>query len=209
MKTALKNMIIGLSLAGILTVGPVLMTKEQNTKVSEQKKEYALQWPLDNFIITQKFGENKNTLYGERGHCGLDLMSYFGAPVKAAADGIIFAKGSDECPNFDEPYCNYGFGNWVMIWHPRLKLHTVYSHLKEPSNKEVNSQVKQGQIIGYEGGSGRQIDMPSGKEVVNDETRHHLDFMVGEFHIYQTFEGKTDFQVVELYNPLKFLPPLK
>lgn len=173
------------------------------------KKECKLQWPLDDPVITQNFGENKTTVYGEKGHSGVDMSSYFGAPIKAAADGVVAAKGSDDCPNFYEPECNYGFGNWIMIWHPKLRLHTVYSHLKEPVTKNIGLKVKQGEVIGHEGGSGFQFDTGTLETLIGDHKRHHLDFMVGKFKVYQTLEGKTDIQVIELYDPLKFLIPLK
>lgn len=170
-------------------------------------EDYKLQWPLDSFVITQGFGENKGTHY-RNGHLGLDMMSYFGAPVKAAADGIVVAKGSDECPNFEQPECNYRLGNWVMLWHPKLELHTVYSHLKEKPDKDINLELRQGEVIGHEGGSGYQFKTSDGKQVTGDPSCHHLDFMVGVFKPYKTFEGKTDFQLVKVYNPLEFLPPL-
>ncbi len=137
------------------------------------------------------------------------MMSYFGAPIKTAADGVVAAKSSGKCPNFYKPDCNYRFGNWIMIWHPELRLHTVYSHLKEPATKTINSKVKRGEIIGHEGGSGFQFSTGTLETLIGDHRKHHLDFMVGKFHVYQTFEGKTDFQVIELYDPLEFLIPLK
>jgi len=164
---------------------------------------------LDDFKITQRFGENKGPDYKD-GHLGTDFMSEFGAPVKAAANGIVVAKGTDECPNFEQPDCNYKWGNWIMLWHPDLKIHTVYSHLKEKPYKEINEKVWQGETIGYEGGSGYQLKLWSDGRItqsIGDSDVHHLDFMVGVFNIYKTFEGKIDLQFIKLYDPLKILPP--
>ncbi|MBU4502481.1 MAG: M23 family metallopeptidase [Nanoarchaeota archaeon] len=202
MKTSLKNMVIKLSLAGLLAVSSSCSITDA------QKNDYKLQWPLDNPAVTQKFGENKGTMYRD-GHLGVDMTEYFGAPVKAAAEGVVVARGSDNCSNFEEPNCNYGFGNWIMLWHPELKVNTVYSHLEEQADKDVGLEVKQGETIGYEGGSGFQFDTGTLEQVTGDESRHHLDFMVGKFHIYTTFEDKTDFQLIEIYDPFEFLPPLK
>jgi len=167
-----------------------------------------LRWPLDDFIITQGFGENKGTYY-RNGHSGIDLMSEFGADVKAAANGIVVAKGTDECPNFEQPNCNYGWGNWIMLYHPDLKIHTVYSHLKEKPYKEIDEKIWQGEIIGHEGGSGYQFFIKNGpgKPVTGDIKAHHLDFMVGVFNIYKNREGKTDYQVIKLYDPIAILVP--
>lgn len=216
MKTLKKIGLISM-LAAALLAGPMPGIKAksynkclENTVSSAFAADYALQWPLDDFVVTQRFGENKNTHYGPQGHLSLDMTSSFGAPVKAAANGIIVAKGSNECPNFEQPECNYRLGNWIMLWHPDLKIHTVYSHLKEKPYKDIGSNIWQGETIGYEGGSGFQfyISSDNTKPVTNDTNCHHLDFMVGEFKVYKTFEGKTDFQIIKIYDPLKFLPPI-
>lgn len=169
------------------------------------------QWPLDNPVITQGFGEHKNQIYGSEGHLGLDMTESFGAPVKAAANGVVVAKGSDECSNFEDLECNYRAGNWIMLYHPDLKVHTVYNHLQGKSYKEIGEKIWQGEIIGYEGGSGYQIEITGDGRltpVTGNTNAHHLDFMVGVFHAYKTKEGKTHLQYKKIYDPLTLLPKL-
>lgn len=183
----------------------------QNSQYPKQEDLVGkLQWPLDNPVITQEFGASKGKYYGPQGHLGLDMTESFGAPVKAAANGIVVAKGTDECPNFEKSDCNYGMGNWIMIYHPDLKIHTVYSHLKEKSYKSIDEKVWQGETIGHEGGSGFQFYITSGPEkpITGDDRAHHLDLMVGVFNIYKTFEGKTDLQFMKVYDPQIILPSL-
>ncbi len=217
MKKHIKKVgLVGI-LAAALLISPMPRVKAHDYKplevtVSAQTafaEDIKLQWPLDNYTITQRFGENKGEHYGPDGHSGIDFMSEFGAPVKAAANGIVVAKGTDECPNFEQSNCNYSFGNWIMLWHPDLKIHTVYSHLKQKPYKEINEKIWQGKTIGYEGGSGYQLKVTADGRllpITGDSTAHHLDFMVGVFKIYKTREGKTDYQIIKLYDPLKFLP---
>lgn len=194
-------------------------TRENSTNTNQiQTSQYPkeedlvgkLQWPLDNPVVTQTFGENKGDYYGPQGHMGLDMAESFGAEVKAAAEGIVLAKGTGECPNFENPDCNYGMGNWIMLYHPDLKIHTVYSHLKEKSYKSINEKIWQGETIGHEGGSGFQFYITIGPEkpITGDNRAHHLDLMVGIFKPYTTREGKTDIQFKKVYDPQAILPPL-
>lgn len=166
-------------------------------------------WPLDSnlFDITQGFGKTPfSDKYSSGSHWGIDMSVCFGAPVRAAADGFIAATGDDACPNFSEPECNYRRGNWIIIWHPNHQIHTFYGHLKDKSNKPSGSFVRQGEIIGHEGHSGYHFDAVTGLQTNNGS---HLHFSVGRFHIYRNFEGKTDFSIIELLNPMDFLPRLK
>ncbi|MDP2906489.1 MAG: M23 family metallopeptidase [Nanoarchaeota archaeon] len=183
----------------------------QNSQYPKQEDLVGkLQWPLDNPLITQVFGASKGKYYGPQGHLGLDMTESFGASVKAAANGIVVAKGTDECPNFEKSDCNYGMGNWIMLYHPDLKIHTVYSHLKEKSYKSIDEKVWQGETIGHQGGSGFQFYITSGPEkpITGDDRAHHLDLMVGVFTQYTTREGKTDIQFKKVYDPQIILPSL-
>ncbi len=76
-------------------------------------------------------------------HQGIDLAGQTGDPIWASADGVV------EVPAFDAD----GYGNWVIIIHAE-GLETFYGHLSEI--KVTNGQqVKQGQVIGLEGSTGR------------------------------------------------------
>lgn len=189
----------------------LLLTLPLFAGANEAGNTYPLLWPLENPTITQEFGKtnfakrNPN-LYRRGIHWGVDIASYFGAPVRAAAKGVVEAKGQDACPNFKEPDCNYKLGNWVIIRHPELKLHTFYCHLAEPPEKEIGSTLDAGETIGYQGGSGYIVSIAAGKAIPGGS---HLHFSVGVFRVYKNFEDKTDFSIKEIFDPLKFLPPLK
>ena len=77
-------------------------------------------------------------------HDGLDLVAAPGAPVYAAADGIVVGAGP-----------NGRYGNWIQIDHAG-KLSTVYGHLAgfEPGIAP-GAIVKQGKLIGFIGMTGR------------------------------------------------------
>jgi len=82
---------------------------------------------------------------GVHGYNGVDLASYCGAPVYAAASGtVVIARGSG---------WNGGYGQYVVIEHPN-GVQTLYSH--ESSVWVRNGQwVVQGQQIGTMGSTGR------------------------------------------------------
>ena len=76
-------------------------------------------------------------------HQGTDIAAPEGTPVKAASNGIIRLSGG-----------NYFYsGNTIVIDHGH-RLFTIYAHLKETSVKP-GDYVKQGQIIGKVGKTGR------------------------------------------------------
>ncbi|HSX41190.1 MAG TPA: peptidoglycan DD-metalloendopeptidase family protein [Candidatus Saccharimonadales bacterium] len=77
-----------------------------------------LRWPLDDgFDVAQEFGPaNWSAPYSF--HTGIDLTAYFGAPVYAAASGVVSFSGYD----------GSGFGEHVQINHGS-GLSTIYGHL--------------------------------------------------------------------------------
>ncbi len=97
--------------------------------------------PLANYRRTQ----------GLHGYNGIDLVSHdgLGAYVSAAAAGeVIISK--DGCKSRG---CNGGYGNYVVIKHSN-GTQTLYGHLKGNA-VSAGTYVAQGQLIGYEGNSGR------------------------------------------------------
>ncbi len=74
-------------------------------------------------------------------HTGLDIASYYGAPIRAAGEGEVVYVGWES-----------GYGRMVKIYH-RDGIETIYSHLSEYAVK-VGAKVKKGQVIGYVGCSG-------------------------------------------------------
>ena len=108
-----------------------------------------LSWPLDNVLITQKFGKTVDSkrLYAVGTHSGVDFRAAVGTPVYAAADGTVEGTGNTDttCPKAS-------FGKWVYIVHTN-GLATVYGHLS--LIKATPGQVvKQGDLIAYSGATG-------------------------------------------------------
>ncbi len=60
--------------------------------------KFELWWPLDNFIVSQKFGENPDFYqknYGMKSHNGWDMVGVTGQLIRAAHNGIITFTGED------------------------------------------------------------------------------------------------------------------
>ena len=97
--------------------------------------------PLSNYRKTQ----------GLHGYNGVDLVSLGGAGsfVSAAASGdVIISKQGCKSRG-----CNGGYGNYIVIKHSN-GTQTLYAHLKSTA-VSAGEYVVQGQLIGYEGNSGR------------------------------------------------------
>lgn len=99
-------------------------------------------WPIYG-TITSYFGWRQNPFGGSTFgfHTGIDIASYYGAPVRAAGEGEVVFAGWDG-----------GYGKCVRIYH-RDGIETVYAHFSEIAVK-VGQKVKKGQVIGYEGCTG-------------------------------------------------------
>ena len=77
-------------------------------------------------------------------HKGLDFAAPTGTPIYAAGDGVIEKAG----------WVN-GYGKYIMIRH-NSKLKTAYAHMSKIRGEiKSGSRVKQGQVIGYVGSTGR------------------------------------------------------
>jgi murein DD-endopeptidase MepM/ murein hydrolase activator NlpD len=125
--------------------------------------------------VTQGFGPTTADLEGPMTyhgtffphfHTGLDLAGPMGAPVHAAADGVVLLATA----SVDQTGKLVGYGNYVVIAHPDGFV-TVYGHLQSIAVK-AGQVVHQGQIIGYEGSTG----WSTGPHL-HFEIRHRGDWM--------------------------------
>ncbi len=99
-------------------------------------------WPVVG-EITSRFGERLDPFRGEGAfHSGIDIASHYGDPVHATADGVVLEVG-----------WHTGYGRLVVIDHG-FGVTTWYAHLSG-FNTEVGMTVRRGDVIGYEGDSGR------------------------------------------------------
>ena len=117
-----------------------------------------LRTPVDFRRISSRFGKRHHpTLKRTRLHTGVDYAASRGTPVRATGDGKIIHRGRKG-----------GYGNTVIIRHGN-KYSTLYAHLSS-FDRKARGRVKQGQVIGYVGSTGRS-------------TGPHLHY---EFRVYGT-----------------------
>lgn len=82
---------------------------------------------------------------GIHGYNGVDLASAYGTPIHAAATGSVIVSKSAGW--------NGGYGNYIVIKHNN-GTQTLYSHMSSNS-VVVGDWVKQGQVIGAMGSTGK------------------------------------------------------
>ena len=101
--------------------------------------------PINGARLSSSFGMRKHPIDGfNKMHKGTDFAAPTGTPIMASGDGIITKTG----------WCGGG-GNCVKIKHNSV-YQTVYAHMsKFAYGIKKGSRVKQGQIIGYVGSTGK------------------------------------------------------
>lgn len=101
-----------------------------------------MDWPLQG-TLTGSFGDRLDPFNGEGSfHAGVDISSFYGAPVRAAADGVVVSSARES-----------GYGMVVLLDHGR-GVRTFYAHLSG-FNAAPGQVVLAGEIIGFVGRSGR------------------------------------------------------
>jgi murein DD-endopeptidase MepM/ murein hydrolase activator NlpD len=99
-------------------------------------------WPVLG-EITGRFGERLDPFSGEGAfHAGLDIASRYGDAIHVTADGVIEEAGQ-----------RAGYGRVVVVDHG-FGVTTLYGHLSA-FHVQAGMRVKAGDVIGYEGDSGR------------------------------------------------------
>ena len=101
--------------------------------------------PVNGARLSSRFGVRKHPILGySKMHRGVDFAAKRGTPIMAAGDGRISFAGR-----------NGSYGKFIEIRHLN-SFSTRYGHLhKFSKNIKKGSIVKQGQIIGYVGNTGR------------------------------------------------------
>jgi murein DD-endopeptidase MepM/ murein hydrolase activator NlpD len=114
-------------------------------------------WPVLG-RVTARFGKRQDPFSGEDAfHDGLDIASHYGDAIRATADGIVATvkRGGS-------------YGMLVVIDHG-FGVASWYGHLSTFAAK-VGAHVKRGQVIGYEGRTGRATGTHLHYEVRIDNT---------------------------------------
>jgi murein DD-endopeptidase MepM/ murein hydrolase activator NlpD len=104
-----------------------------------------LKSPLNFTRISSKFGRRIHPITKKTSmHNGVDYAAPYGTPIEAAADGVI----KQACWNAGHT------GNTVIIQHPN-GYKTLYGHLSKYGKYKAGHKVKQHDVIGYVGSTGR------------------------------------------------------
>ena len=120
-------------------------SKGHYDKSGKSVKKALMKTPINGARLSSPFGMRKHPIDGfNKMHKGTDFAAPMGTPIMASGDGVIKKAG----------WCGGG-GNCVVIKH-NSTYQTVYAHMSKFA-KGVRSgvRVKQAQIIGYVGSTGK------------------------------------------------------
>ena len=115
------------------------------TTNGQSARRLLMKTPIDGARLSSSFGPRRHPILGyKKTHKGVDFAARRGTPIKATGSGVI------------ERANRYGsFGNYVRIRHAN-SYKTAYAHLKGFARGiKKGKRVKQGDIIGYVGTTGR------------------------------------------------------
>lgn len=111
----------------------------------QSMKKFLMKTPIDGARLSSGYGMRKHPILGySRLHSGVDFAAPRGTPIYAAGDGTVTRA-------------NYfgSYGNYVSIRHAN-GYETAYAHLNGFARGIKNgTRVRQGQVIGYVGTTGR------------------------------------------------------
>ncbi len=111
----------------------------------QSAKKFLMKTPINGARLSSGFGNRKHPILGyTKMHKGTDFAAPTGTPIYAAGNGRITSYGA-----------NGSFGNYAKIEHANGYT-TAYAHMSRyAKGLKRGSSVKQGQVIGYVGTTGR------------------------------------------------------
>jgi murein DD-endopeptidase MepM/ murein hydrolase activator NlpD len=170
-------------------------------KLSINPSKGVLAYPMDG-IMTQGYGNTGFTKLGYTFHNGIDLAAPAGKPIYAAADGVVTNCDTGEA----------AYGNWCAIKHNittksgSRQIVTLYAHMRS-FKVHAGQNVKQGDLVGYEGNTGNTTRL-----IYGPERGYHLHFTVFDAQgfgvspgAYTKIYGSYSVPFGYTYNPLDFL----
>jgi murein DD-endopeptidase MepM/ murein hydrolase activator NlpD len=124
----------------------------------ESVRKDLLRTPLDIVRVTSGFGMRKHPILGySKMHKGVDFAAATGTPILASGSGTVEFAGKKG-----------GYGNFIKIRH-NGQYQTSYAHLSRfAKGISKGDKVKQGQVIGYVGSTGRATGPHLHYEVLAD-----------------------------------------
>ena len=140
--------------------------------------------PIEGGRMSSGYGMRKHPILGyNRMHEGLDFGAPAGTPIMAAGDGVVQYAGR-----------RGSYGHYIRIRHPN-QYQTVYAHMSGYAEGiSRGTRVKQGEVIGYVGSTGRstgphlhyevryagspvnpkEIDSPPGRKLEGEELQRFM-----------------------------------
>lgn len=111
----------------------------------QSAKKFLMRTPVEGARLSSNYGRRKHPVLGyTRMHKGVDFAAPRGTPIMAAGKGVV-----EKAQRWG------GFGNYVRIRHNGTYA-TAYAHMHRFARGiRKGSRVRQGQIIGYVGTTGR------------------------------------------------------
>lgn len=127
----------------------------------QSARKALMKTPINGARLSSGFGRRHHPVLGyTKMHRGVDFAAPRGTPIYAAGSGTITVRGR-----------NGGYGNYIKIRH-NSNYSTAYAHMKGFSRKLTRgSRVKQGQVIGYVGSTGRSTGPHLHYEVLRNGRR--------------------------------------
>jgi murein DD-endopeptidase MepM/ murein hydrolase activator NlpD len=109
-------------------------------------------WPMDRFSVSGEYGCSSFSWYAPGNGCaqfpnGIDLVAPYGTPVRAAGAGTVVYIGWNWADGSDPA--------WIVVIAHSGSLRTWYAHMKPMRPVSIGQSVGKGQVIGYEGNTGR------------------------------------------------------
>ena len=159
--------------------------------------------PIDGARLSSGFGMRKHPVLGyNKMHKGIDFAAATGTPIYAAGDGTI-----EKASKWN------AYGNYVRIRH-NSGIKTAYAHMsKFGPGITAGKRVKQGQVIGYVGTTGRSTGPHLHYEVLVDNVQVNPksislpqgEILKGkELAAFKSFVSKTDQQYATLRGEARY-----
>ena len=133
-------------------------SKGHYDKNGKSVKKALMKTPINGARLSSAFGMRKHPIDGyNKMHKGTDFAAPMGTPIMASGDGIVTRAR----------WCGGG-GNCVKIKH-NSTYQTIYAHMKNFAlSIREGQRVKQGQIIGYVGSTGKSTGPHLHYEVIKN-----------------------------------------
>ncbi|MEM7024940.1 MAG: peptidoglycan DD-metalloendopeptidase family protein [Pseudomonadota bacterium] len=124
-------------------------------------RKFLLRTPVDGARLSSRFGMRKHPILGySRMHKGVDFAAPRGTPIYAAGSGRIAAAGRKG-----------SYGKYIKIRHSG-EYSTAYAHLSRIAKGiRPGKRVRQGQVIGYVGSTGRSTGPHLHYEVLRNDAQ--------------------------------------